>query len=239
MNINAAAGRQCDCAPPRSIGVSGAPATSRGRDCGVNLCTGRRDAFEIALKSGDTIHAKNIILALGVQGNPRRLEVPREHHPCVQTTLECAEDHHGETIVIVGGGDSAIENAIGLSEHNHVVIVNRGSDFRKAKHSNSVRIGAAIGAGKVRCHFHSRVLRIEPDDPAASTNCRLILKTADGEVPTMILILMGYGIRRRTFKARRRKRDALALDPRLSRSVRGARGDPALRLSIRDSRAFP
>jgi thioredoxin reductase len=109
--------------------------------------------------------------------------MPGEHHPCVQTTLECAEDHHGETIVIVGGGDSAIENAIGLSEHNHVVIVNRGSDFRKAKHSNSVRIGAAIGAGKVRSHFHSRVLRIEPDDPAASTNCRLILKTADGEVP--------------------------------------------------------
>ncbi len=145
--------------------------------------TGGRDAFEIALKSGDTVHAKNIILALGVQGNPRRLEVPGEHHPCVQTTLECAEDHHGETIVIVGGGDSAIENAIGLSEHNHVVIVNRGSDFRKAKHSNSVRIGAAIGAGKVRCHFHSRVLRVEADDPAASTNCRLILKTADGEVP--------------------------------------------------------
>jgi len=145
--------------------------------------TGHRDAFEIAFKSGDTVHAKNIILALGVQGNPRRLEVPGEHHPCVQTTLECAEDHHGETIVIVGGGDSAIENAIGLSEHNHVVIVNRGSDFRKAKHSNSVRIGAAIGAGKVRCHFHSRVLRVEADDPAASTNCRLILKTADGEVP--------------------------------------------------------
>ncbi len=106
--------------------------------------SGGRDAFEIALKGGDTIHAKNIILALGVQGNPRRLEVPGEHHPCVQTTLECAEDHHGETIVIVGGGDSAIENAIGLSEHNHVIIVNRGSDFKKAKHSNSVRIGAAI-----------------------------------------------------------------------------------------------
>ena len=78
--------------------------------------------------------------------------MPGEHHPCVQTTLECAEDHHGETIVIVGGGDSAIENAIGLSEHNHVVIVNRGSDFKKAKQSNAVRIGAAIQAGKVRCH---------------------------------------------------------------------------------------
>jgi thioredoxin reductase/Fe-S-cluster-containing hydrogenase component 2/CRP-like cAMP-binding protein len=145
--------------------------------------SGARDAFQIALKSGDTIHAKNIILALGVQGNPRRLEVPGEHHPCVQTTLECADDHHGETIVIVGGGDSAIENAIGLSENNHVIIVNRGSDFKKAKHSNSLRISAAIGAGKVRCHFHSRVLRIEADEEAASTGCRMILKTAGGEVP--------------------------------------------------------
>ncbi len=118
-----------------------------------------------------------------MQGNPRRLEVPGEDHPCVHTTLECAEDHHGETIVIVGGGDSAIENAIGLSEHNRVVIVNRGSDFKKAKHSNAVRIAAAIQTGKIRCHFQSRVLRIEQDDPTAAANCRVILKTADGEIP--------------------------------------------------------
>jgi Fe-S-cluster-containing hydrogenase component 2/thioredoxin reductase/CRP-like cAMP-binding protein len=143
--------------------------------------TGSRDAFEITLKDGDTIHAKNLILALGVQGNPRRLEVPGEDHPCVQTTLECAEDHRDETIVIVGGGDSAIENAIGLSENNRVVIINRGSDFKKAKHSNAVRIGAAIQSGKVRCHFNSRIIRIEPDD--VPTSCRLILKTADGEIP--------------------------------------------------------
>jgi thioredoxin reductase/Fe-S-cluster-containing hydrogenase component 2/CRP-like cAMP-binding protein len=143
--------------------------------------TGSRDAFEITLKDGDTIHAKNLILALGVQGNPRRLEVPGEDHPCVQTTLECAEDHRDETIVIVGGGDSAIENAIGLSENNRVVIINRGSDFKKAKQSNAVRIGAAIQSGKVRCHFNSRIIRIEPDD--VPTSCRLILRTADGEIP--------------------------------------------------------
>jgi Fe-S-cluster-containing dehydrogenase component/thioredoxin reductase/CRP-like cAMP-binding protein len=154
----------------------------RYRARAVRITRGR-DAFQIALKGGDVIHAKNIILALGVQGNPRRLEVPGEDHPCVQTTLECAEDHHGETIVIVGGGDSAIENAIGLSEHNRVVIVNRGSDFKKAKHANAVRIGAAIQSGKIRCHFQSRVLRIEPDDPSMPTSCRVILKTADGENP--------------------------------------------------------
>jgi thioredoxin reductase/Fe-S-cluster-containing hydrogenase component 2/CRP-like cAMP-binding protein len=141
--------------------------------------TGSRDAFEITLKDGDTIYAKNLILALGVQGNPRRLEVPGEDRPCVQTTLECAEDHRDETIVIVGGGDSAIENAIGLSENNRVVIINRGSDFKKAKHSNAVRIGAAIQSGKIRCHFNSRIIRIEDDTP---TSCLLILKTADGEI---------------------------------------------------------
>ena len=153
--------------------------------------TGGREAFQIALKDGATIHAKNLILALGVQGNPRRLEVPGEDHPCVQTTLECAEDHHGETIVIIGGGDSAIENAIGLSEHNRVIIINRGSDFKKAKHSNAVRIGAAIQAGKVRCHFQSRVLRIEPDEQTARTGCRVILRSADGEsmVPCHRVIL--------------------------------------------------
>jgi Fe-S-cluster-containing hydrogenase component 2/thioredoxin reductase/CRP-like cAMP-binding protein len=144
--------------------------------------TGARDDFQIALKDGDIIRAKNLVLALGVQGNPRRLEVPGEDHPCVQTTLECADDHHGETIMIVGGGDSAIENAIGLSEHNHVVVVNRGSDFKKAKHSNALRIGAAIQAGKVRCHFQSRLVRIEPNDPPAPDRCLVVLTTADGQV---------------------------------------------------------
>ena len=143
--------------------------------------TGSRGAFQISLQCGDTIHAKHLVLALGVQGNPRRLEVPGEEHPCVQTTLECADDHRDETILIVGGGDSAIENAIGLSQNNRVILVNRGSDFKKAKHSNAMRIGSAIESGKIRCYFQSRVLGIEDHASPGRSGCRVLVKTADGE----------------------------------------------------------
>jgi Fe-S-cluster-containing dehydrogenase component/thioredoxin reductase/CRP-like cAMP-binding protein len=145
--------------------------------------TGTQGAFQISLKCGETIHAKNLILAMGVQGNPRRLGVPGEDHECIQTTLECADDHRDETIIIVGGGDSAIENAIGLSTNNQVIVINRGADFQKAKHSNSLRIGAAIQAGKIRCHFQSRIVRIEDDKSPAGAGCLVTVTTPAGEIP--------------------------------------------------------
>src|ERR1700722_16384405 len=92
-----------------------------------------KDAFSILLKSGSLIQVRRVILALGIQGNPRRLGVPGDGHACIQTTLECADDHNGETILIVGAGDSAIENAMALCRNNQVIIVNRGDGFPRAK----------------------------------------------------------------------------------------------------------
>jgi Fe-S-cluster-containing dehydrogenase component/thioredoxin reductase len=149
----------------------------------VVAIAGSRGAFEVSLKGGARIIARHLILALGVQGNPRRLGVPGENHPCLQTTLECADDHHDETILIVGAGDSAIENAIGLSEHNRVILVNRGADFKRAKHSNALRVANAIQAGTLRCHFRSQIVRIEADGAAPQSRCIAILKGPEGEVP--------------------------------------------------------
>ena len=65
---------------------------------------------------------KRAVLALGVQGNPRKLGVPGENLPFVTNTLESADDHRNETVVIVGAGDSAIEDAMTLSRQNRVVL---------------------------------------------------------------------------------------------------------------------
>lgn len=139
--------------------------------------SGERGAFRVLLKGGDFISAKHIVLALGVQGNPRMLGIPGEDHPRVQTTLECADAHRGEAILLIGAGDSAIENALSLCDHNQVILINRGADFKKAKHSNGLRIANAIQAGKIRCHSQSRVLRIEPDP----NGCLAMLSTPAGE----------------------------------------------------------
>jgi Fe-S-cluster-containing dehydrogenase component/thioredoxin reductase/CRP-like cAMP-binding protein len=191
---------------------------------------GAQGAFQISLKGGDTIHAKNLILALGVQGNPRRLGVPGENHECIQTTLECADDHRDERIIIVGAGDSAIENAIGLAANNHVIVINRGADFKKAKHSNAVRIGAAIQTGTVHCHFQSRIARIENDDSSAGAGCVAIITTPDGETAIRCrrIILRLGAIPPRGFLEPIGVRFALeaadslpALSPELESSVRG------------------
>jgi thioredoxin reductase len=140
--------------------------------------SGERGAFRVLLKGGDFILAKHIVLALGVQGNPRMLGIPGEDHPRVQTTLECADLHRGEAILVIGAGDSAIENALSLCDHNQVILINRGADFKKAKHSNGLRVANAIQSGKIRCHSQSRVLRIEPD----TNGCIAMLSTPAGEI---------------------------------------------------------
>lgn len=143
--------------------------------------SGEQGSFQISLKSGETLQAKNLILALGVQGNPRRLDVPGESHPRVQTLLECADAHRDERIIIVGGGDSAIENAMGLCANNQVTVIVRGSDFQRAKHSNAVRVAAAIQSGKIQCHFRSRIQRIESGQSPAADDCLVVVTTPTGE----------------------------------------------------------
>jgi Fe-S-cluster-containing dehydrogenase component/thioredoxin reductase/CRP-like cAMP-binding protein len=146
--------------------------------------TQSKDAFSILLKSGSLIRVRRVILALGIQGNPRRLGVPGDGHACIQTTLECADDHNGETILIVGAGDSAIENAMALCRNNQVIIVNRGDGFPRAKDSNALRIGKAIESKTVKCELGAGVLRVE--DVVTRTGerpaCRVVIKTRAGEV---------------------------------------------------------
>jgi Fe-S-cluster-containing dehydrogenase component/thioredoxin reductase/CRP-like cAMP-binding protein len=139
-------------------------------------------AFSVVLKSGAVIRARQVILALGIQGNPRRLGVPGDDHGCIQTTLECADDHENETIMIVGAGDSAIENALALARNNRVIIVNRGDGFPRAKDANAVRIRKAVDGGAVQCVYGAAVVRVEDAaDRAGRRACRVLLRTRDGE----------------------------------------------------------
>jgi Fe-S-cluster-containing dehydrogenase component/thioredoxin reductase/CRP-like cAMP-binding protein len=148
----------------------------------VNI-TRAAQAFSIELKYGGIVRANRVILALGIQGNPRRLGVPGDDHACIQTSLECADDYNRETIMIVGAGDSAIENAMALCRHNQVVIVNRGHGFPRAKHGNAVRIGKAVENGDVQCIYRAAVVRVENTaSPDGSPACRVVLETPAGEV---------------------------------------------------------
>jgi thioredoxin reductase/Fe-S-cluster-containing dehydrogenase component len=133
----------------------------------VTSISGSSGDFQVQFRKGQPIRAKKIILALGVQGNPRKLGVPGDSLPVVTNTLESADAHRNETIIIVGAGDSAIEDALTLSRQNRVVLVNRGTEFAKAKEANATQILKAIKNGQVDCVYQGAVKQIEPGTPPA------------------------------------------------------------------------
>lgn len=117
---------------------------------------GSKGDFTLRLKGGAVVRARNVILALGVQGNPRQIGIPGGELPCVQYTLESAEGLRGERIIVIGAGDAAIENAMSLAKHNRVTLLNRGTGFPRAKEGNAARIMRAIAAGQITCVCESR-----------------------------------------------------------------------------------
>ncbi len=146
----------------------------------VNI-DGEKGDYKIALADGSEVHAEFIILGIGVQGNPRKLGVEGDDADFVQYTLDNPDDHKNETIVIVGAGDAAIENAVVLAEHNKVYIVNRRDEFARAKEGNLNLITAAIDKGEVECCYNTNPHRIELT-PEQEKPGIFVLKTASGEI---------------------------------------------------------
>lgn len=147
----------------------------------------QRDAgpFTVQLQDGTAITADYVVLAIGSEGNPRRLGVPGDHLPLVQYTLVDAGEYRGETIVVVGAGDSAIENALALSAQNQVYIINRRGEFSRAKSGNLDTILKAANDPRVTldCFYNTVVERVEevaPEDNAGKS-WRIELNTEDGQ----------------------------------------------------------
>lgn len=160
------------------------------REAGINMrcgaevtaISGQRGEFVIECADGETVAAEHVVLAIGTQGNPRKLGVEGDSSAFVQYQLDDPDAYQGEDIVVVGAGDAAIENALGLARGNRVTIVNRKSEFSRAKQGNLDAVLAAINNPEVRfdCRYESGVnaLRL----PAAEgERGSITLNTPDGE----------------------------------------------------------
>ncbi|MDX1498605.1 MAG: NAD(P)/FAD-dependent oxidoreductase, partial [Woeseiaceae bacterium] len=128
----------------------------------VAAIEGQAPAFAIRLADGESLEARAVVLAIGMQGNPRRLGVPGETPDFVQYTLDDPDEFEGETIVVVGAGDAAIENAVALARSNNVVIINRRDEFARAKEGNLALITRAIEDGVINCFYNPTVAELEP-----------------------------------------------------------------------------
>jgi thioredoxin reductase len=91
-----------------------------------------------------------VILALGRRGTPRKLGVPGEELSKVMYQVRDAEEYRGKQILFVGGGDSAVEAAMGLAHQkgNKVTLVYRQAEFSRIKERNAQRIRTACAAAR-------------------------------------------------------------------------------------------
>lgn len=150
-------------------------------DSAVSAISGERGNFSIALANGDLVTAEFIILGIGLQGNPRKLDgIENGDWERIQYTLDDPNEYQDETIVVVGAGDAAIENALALSKKNKVYIINRRSEFARAKENNLNLITQAIDKNELQCFYDSSPDKIilTPDEEQPGI---LVLKTASGE----------------------------------------------------------
>ena len=135
-----------------------------GRGYEVTRIEGNRGAFRVVTQSGEVFAAAHVVLAIGTGGAPRELGVPGEDLPHVWTHLDDATAHVDKHVVIVGAGDSAIEDAVALSEHdNEVTLIQRREGFDRAKSRNRSAIEAAIKRGEIGQLVGSTVRSVEPD----------------------------------------------------------------------------
>ena len=147
--------------------------------------------------------AARVILAIGRRGVPRKLGVPGEDSPAVAYALREPEEYRGDRILVVGGGDSAVEAALALAQQpgTAVTISYRGDAFSRLKEKNRTAVNDAIGAGRIDVLWCSQVTQISADSVLLDAGDRQIEVGANrvfvfigGSLPTPFLKQCGIEI---------------------------------------------
>lgn len=155
----------------------------------VELVQQNGKGFHILTTKG-LYHARYVVLTTGRRGTPRRLGVPGEDLGKVTYRLIEAETYQGKDILIVGGGDSAAEAALGLSrdKRNRVTISYRGSTFQRVRDRNRQQLEAAEKEQRVQILRNSNIVEIRAGSVKVDVN------GAPLELPNdFVFILIGGG----------------------------------------------
>src|SRR6202165_598460 len=132
---------------------------------------GEDGVFTITTTKGQH-RAHAVVLALGKGGIPRKLGVKGEELPKVMYRLIEADHYVNKKILVVGGGDSAIEAAMGLSHQvgNQVTLSYRKECFSRLKDRNEKRIQECIQKGKLNVIFNSMPLEFKQTSVVLDVN---------------------------------------------------------------------
>lgn len=158
--------------------------------------------FRVQTTNG-SYHTRSVLLAIGRRGTPRKLGVPGEELPKVVYRLIDPEQYAGQNVLVVGGGDSALEAAASIAElgNTKVVLSYRGEAFGRAKQGNRARVTAATQTGGLQVMLNSNVKHIGAEEVAIEQIGRMhrvpndaIIVNAGGILPSEFLRSIGIHV---------------------------------------------
>ncbi len=150
-----------------------------------------------------TYNVRAVLLTIGRRGSPRQLGVPGEDLPKVTYRLIDAEQYRDQHVLVVGGGDSALEAATSIAAESgtDVTLSYRSGAFNRAKQKNREKVDAAVAAGRLRVLFSSNVKEIHSDsvdiavdDKVEKLKNDFVIVSAGGILPTAFLKTIGINV---------------------------------------------
>lgn len=159
--------------------------------------------LEVVTTAG-RLKARSVLLAIGRRGSPRKLGVPGEDLSKVVYRLDDPSQFRGRRVLVVGGGDSALEAAASIAEETSTVVdlSYRGDAFQRARRRNRDRVASLTQAGRIATHLGSEVLRISDGSAVLKASCGrqfdvandAVIICAGGVLPTGLLKSMGVEV---------------------------------------------
>ncbi len=146
---------------------------------------------------------RNVLLAIGRRGTPRKLGVPGEELPKVVYRMIDPEQYANQNVLIVGGGDSALEAATSIAaiDGTHVTLSYRGAVIDRAKPANRKRLEDAVKAGAIDLRLASQVkligeqsVMLELKDKQLELANQAVIVNAGGVLPNDFLRKVGISI---------------------------------------------
>src|SRR5438132_236790 len=170
----------------------------------VESIEGHDGAFRVVTKKG-TVQARKVVLATGRRGTPRKLGVPGEELAKVAYRLVDPDQYEGCKVLVVGGGDAAIEAAVQLAEESdaEVTISYRGDSFARAREANRTRIDQLVAQRRIRAVMTSEVNKILPDEVVLTVAASpqvvrndFVIVNIGGDLPLEFLARSGISLKK-------------------------------------------
>jgi thioredoxin reductase (NADPH) len=162
----------------------------------------RGSAFEVRTTRGSYL-TTSVLLAIGRRGTPRKLDVEGEDQAKVVYRMIDPEQYRRQHVLVVGGGDSALEAAASLAKQpgTMVTLSHRSDAFSRAKVKNREDVEAARRSGRLKVLLQSHVKRIGRDDVELEQSGRrmrirndAVIVCAGGILPTGFLKSVGIEV---------------------------------------------